>query len=551
MTDDASVCPVCGAQVTNDASNEQIGAAGEPTHDDAATTNGDAFAQSATDSSASDTTGDIGTDDSGSAGESEGASNAEETGAVTTPSTGAATTPLAQPVAASRVSGASGGGMSATTKAILVAGVAVAVALALIGWQFYARRHRSVTLSQEDVAEIVKGMVPPQELSAIANSPEERKNIARQIRELFALAQEARNTGIADKPDTQRQIEEMKTLILAQTYAQKQQESGVTNPAQLYTKDEVDNFLKEPGQDQKFDQFISDLKEIGMIPASNDIPPDQRAQIKSDTWAPMQVVARKAKAAGVDKERRTQLLMQVQEAQVLARKYSQQNAKQIEEKTKATDQEINDYIAKHPELDDSKTRAKADDILKRARGGEDFAALAKENSADTANKDKGGDLGWFKRGMMVKQFEDAAFALQPGQISDVVETPFGFHIIKMEEKRTSKDEQGKDVEEIHARHILIQNDTGQKQNPFAPPQPPRDQARAAVEKEKRQKFIDEIAQRAHVTVPDDFKVDVPPMPPQMPQMNPGVGGDEAVPGGEAPPPAPPTKNTNAKPGKTK
>jgi peptidyl-prolyl cis-trans isomerase C len=270
--------------------------------------------------------------------------------------------------------------------------------------------------------------------------------------------------------------------------------------------------------------------------------------LKNELWAPTQVVARKAKAAGVDKERRTQLLADVQEAQLLARKYSKENEKQIEEKTKATDQEISDYISKHPELDDSKTRAKAEDVLKRARAGEDFAALAKEFSSD-GSKDKGGDLGWFKRGMMVKPFEEAAFAMKPGEISDVVETPFGFHIIKVEEKRTSKDEQGKDVEEVHARHILIQSESAQPANPFGPPQSPKDQARAAVEKEKRQKFIDEIAQRTHVVVPDDFKIDAPPMPAQPPPgMNPGGAADEGLPG-EVPPPAavPPAKggNTNA------
>jgi peptidyl-prolyl cis-trans isomerase C len=83
-------------------------------------------------------------------------------------------------------------------------------------------------------------------------------------------------------------------------------------------------------------------------------------------------------------------------------------------------------------------RAKAAGILKRARAGADFAALAKEFSQDPVSAANGGDLGFFKQGDMVGPFNDTAFALAPGTISDLVETDFGFHIIKVLEKQAAR-----------------------------------------------------------------------------------------------------------------
>jgi peptidyl-prolyl cis-trans isomerase D len=78
-------------------------------------------------------------------------------------------------------------------------------------------------------------------------------------------------------------------------------------------------------------------------------------------------------------------------------------------------------------------RKKAQDLLAQVKAGGDFAALATNNSDDPGSAANGGDLGRFPRGRMTPAFEEAAFALEPGAVSDVVETPFGFHIIKVEE----------------------------------------------------------------------------------------------------------------------
>jgi peptidyl-prolyl cis-trans isomerase D len=89
------------------------------------------------------------------------------------------------------------------------------------------------------------------------------------------------------------------------------------------------------------------------------------------------------------------------------------------------------HILIKSDKDDAAAKAKAEALLKQLKSGGDFAALAKKNSEDEGSAKNGGDLDYFGRGRMVKEFEDAAFALQPGQMSDVVKSPFGYHIIKV------------------------------------------------------------------------------------------------------------------------
>ncbi len=88
------------------------------------------------------------------------------------------------------------------------------------------------------------------------------------------------------------------------------------------------------------------------------------------------------------------------------------------------------------ELTEEESLAKAQDIKKQLTGGADFATLAKAESDDVGSGVKGGDLGTFKHGMMVPQFEEAAFALPVGQVSDPVRTPFGYHLIQVQEKES-------------------------------------------------------------------------------------------------------------------
>lgn len=90
-------------------------------------------------------------------------------------------------------------------------------------------------------------------------------------------------------------------------------------------------------------------------------------------------------------------------------------------------------------------RRKAEDVLARARAGADFTELARQNSQEPGAAETGGDLGFFSRGQMVPEFENAAFSMQPGEISDIVQTQFGLHVIKVNERR---DESFRSFEEV-------------------------------------------------------------------------------------------------------
>ncbi|MPZ18322.1 MAG: hypothetical protein GEV06_10470 [Luteitalea sp.] len=90
------------------------------------------------------------------------------------------------------------------------------------------------------------------------------------------------------------------------------------------------------------------------------------------------------------------------------------------------------------EKDEAEVQKQAEGLLARIKEGADIAAIAKEYSDDPSSKDKGGDLGYFGRGAMVKEFEDVAFSLQPGQLSDLVKSQYGFHIIKVMDKKPAE-----------------------------------------------------------------------------------------------------------------
>lgn len=114
--------------------------------------------------------------------------------------------------------------------------------------------------------------------------------------------------------------------------------------------------------------------------------------------------------------------------------------------------------ARHILVEDRET---ADRLLDRIRAGESFEELAKAHSKDEASAEKGGDLGWFGRGVMVAEFEDAAFGAEPGNVVGPVQTVHGFHLIEVLEKKPERQQPFEEVRD-RIRETLTEQATQQK-----------------------------------------------------------------------------------------
>ncbi|MFN7935218.1 MAG: peptidylprolyl isomerase [Bryobacteraceae bacterium] len=128
----------------------------------------------------------------------------------------------------------------------------------------------------------------------------------------------------------------------------------------------------------------------------------------------------------------------IQTNEASLRAYYDANKEQFRTPERAKVRHILIKTMEKPKDQEEALKKKAEDLLKQIQGGADFAELAKKNSEDTVSAAKGGDLDWVARGQTVKPFEDAAFGLAPKQLSGIVKTEFGFHILQTMEKETAR-----------------------------------------------------------------------------------------------------------------
>lgn len=236
--------------------------------------------------------------------------------------------------------------------------------------------------------------------------------------------------------------------------------------------------MKVNGQRILFSDYADDLKAIQKLVAFDKTNQGNNAQLTDEQmsdqvlWRLANNVLVKEAAAkyGVKVEQqdtdslKANLLKQFKDTEAVEKEIGQRYGwtfAQYEEKV-IKNFILQQKIAEKIQTDQSareEIRNKALSVLNEIKAGKDFSEQAKQFGED-GTKENGGDLGWFGKGDMVPEFENAVYALKPGEITqDLVETQYGYHIIKLEEKKTekTKDAKGKSVsvEKVRARHILF------------------------------------------------------------------------------------------------
>ncbi len=413
------------------------------------------------------------------------------------------------PHAATVSSAAAATKTSMPTKAVAAVLLLAFVGAAFIFIQRSSSKPVSYNLSKHDMEVIFQEMLPPQQQAQMASSPDDKKKLLDEVRKLLSVAAYAESEGYAQRPEVQQQLALQTDLGLNEAYRKKYPDVQV--------KDEEINayYQSHPNEFDTFLQSNPQFQQRAQGP--------QRDQFKKQ-YGEFKVVADRARQEKLDQDEAARLEMLIKRADVLNNAYLgdlEKNADKL-----VSDAEIEQYYNQHQgefeevrarhilistqppppapgakpgeqpkALSKEEARKKAEEVLAKARKGEDFAALAKQYSDDPGSKDKGGEYT-FSKGQMVPEFETAAFALQPGQISDLVETQFGYHIIKLEERKGGAGPSDQKV---------------------------RQQIIGKLKKDKIDAKIDEITKNSKVTVPDDFDTtvkqsDQPAIPPNHPSV---------------------------------
>ncbi len=408
--------------------------------------------------------------------------------------------------------------------------ISLAVILAAGGmffvWQIQNDRANAAKLE----AEILKGLTTeeiglilkseaaanPASIVQFKEDAEKRQTFLKGMKEYLALAAQARRENLAVDGNFLINVEYKKNIMLADLYQAKLGQGK--DKSYVVPEAEIQAVWANPENEKLFSRDMNVLQEIrkaALDAAGNQTPVsalqgDMLAKARKN-WAKTKILSDKAK---MDAEFISQpeigLRLKIVEAGILANDYLRLN---WEKRIKATDGEIRDYLAKHPEYDLAKKKQTAEIVLQKAKAGEDFSALAAQFSEDRTTKDKGGLYEDVNKNTIWAEVENAALNLENGRMADtVIESSFGFHIVKLENKQITKTKDAGETVKFSVRHIVLQKSFEEPNRvPGVPPpfMKAEEIARTEVEREKREKFIAEIFAQNPISMPEDFSVELP------------------------------------------
>lgn len=356
----------------------------------------------------------------------------------------------------------------------------------------------------------------PRALARFREDPQTKQEQIRNLRELMAFASAAVKEGhAADSPNCV-ELESIRDESIATEYDKLKNKARIDKTPFAHVSAAAISAFWEGTAAKPLSTKIRDARETGFkrfLDAKLELlsfdtpgaginqPSDAEIDQARDVFAKIQIYVLESKARRAvlpaSFRAKADLEVKLRQAQFLARRY----AEVIVAATAASDEEVQSFIAADPALKIDGKKAKAEAIFERAMKGEDFASLANEFSEDPGNKGEegifhGGLYSGVKKGVMITAFEKAALASQPGQVfPGLVETDFGFHVIKLEKKEAD--------DTYDVRHILIST---MIKNSAGRDTPVKTFARTKIEDSRQKKLIDDLVAQHKITVAEDFSI---------------------------------------------
>ena len=402
-------------------------------------------------------------------------------------------------------------------------GLICLIAIAAVSASSQANVESFNSISRQEIELLLADVAKtnPAIVKKLADDPKMKRKQIEDLKQLLAFASQALADGMASDTTNRQEMDNIRAEIIAVNYDKEINKGKAAMPPFGHVTDgQVASYWGGQDHEAEFQRFL-DAK-VTILRASD--PQMKDRQISEDEKTQARDVFARTRIYLAEYEQKlndgklvkdfidkANLQVKLQQAQFLARIYAEKIADQI----KATDAEVATYIAAHPEIDPAKKRATAQALLVRARAGEDFAMLANKFTQDPGNEGADGLLhgGLYKnvpKGRMEAPFEAAALALLPGQVApNLVETDYGFHIIKLERKSTVKMADGGASLIYDVRHILISTGVKDPEKLNARETPVNDYVRDKLEAENEKRLSDAIVAENHIQVPEDFTIPQP------------------------------------------